>query len=428
MKRSLQFRLMLVMLLAISLVLPAFPQSGRKTRPRETQSTTRDNGRQGDNQTTNQDKPLADNTPTVVGEDGTIRLDTTLVTVPVSVIDRDGKFVPFLKKSDFTIFEDDMRQEIENFESVEVPFNVVLMMDTSNSTQFKLEDIQAAAVSFVRQLRPDDRVMVVSFDSQVRIICGFTSDRYELRDAIFRTRPGGSTKLYEAVDMVVERLEEVQGRKAIVLFTDGVDTTSKRNIATAESTLEMAEESGALVYPIRYDTEESLRRGRNRGYPGGVPPIINIPMPRGRSGRFPRWPFDNLIMNQFPGQWPQGRVPGTNSDDYRVGAVYLQDLADRSGGRLYYAESLGNVSSSFTQIAEELRHQYVVGYYPTNSAKDGSYRSVKVRVNEPGLVVRARKGYRASADTQASRDAAQPEDSRPVLRRRQWTALDPKNP
>ncbi|MBK9315551.1 MAG: VWA domain-containing protein [Acidobacteria bacterium] len=287
MKRSHQFRLMLVMLLAISLVLPAFPQSGRKTRPRETQSTTRDNGRQGDNQTTNQDKPLADNTPTVVGDDGTIRLDTTLVTVPVSVIDRDGKFVPFLKKSDFTIFEDDMRQEIENFESVEVPFNVVLMMDTSNSTQFKLEDIQAAAVSFVRQLRPDDRVMVVSFDSQVRIICDFTSDRYELRDAIFRTRPGGSTKLYEAVDMVVDRLEEVQGRKAIVIFTDGVDTTSKRNIATAESTLEMAEESGALVYPIRYDTEESLRRGRNRGYPGGVPPIINIPLPRRRSGRFP---------------------------------------------------------------------------------------------------------------------------------------------
>ncbi len=426
MNRSQQFRLSLILLLVISLVLPAFPQSGRRTRPRETQSTTRDNSSQNANRTTNEDKPLADNSPTVFGDDGTIRLDTTLVSVPVSVLDRDGKFVPFMKKSDFQIFEDGAKQEIENFESVEVPFNVVLMLDTSNSTRFRLEDIQASAYTFVRQLRPDDRVMVVSFDSRYRVNCDFTSDRYVLRDAIYGTHPGGSTRLYEAMDMVVNRLEEMQGRKAIVIFTDGVDTTSRRSVATAASTLEMVEESGALVYPIRYDTEDSVRGGVRGRNPGGIPPIINIPLPRGRNRRLPRWPFDNLIMNQFPGQWP--RVPGTGSDDYRTGAVYLQELADRSGGRLYYAETLGNVSSAFSQIAEELRHQYVIGYYPTNSAKDGTYRSVKVRVNEAGLVVRARKGYRAASDTQAKGDENQTDDGRPVLKKRQWTGLDPKNP
>ncbi|MGE0103758.1 MAG: VWA domain-containing protein [Blastocatellales bacterium] len=429
MYKSLQARLLITFLLVFGMALPAYPQSGRKTRPREVNPP---NSRQTENQ--NQDKPLADNTPTEVGDDGTIRLDTTLVSVPVSVLDRDGRFVPFLKKADFQIFEDGTKQDIESFESVEVPFNVVLMLDTSNSTRFRLEDIQGAAYAFVGQLRPDDRVMVVSFDSQYRINCDFTSDRYELREAIYGTRPGGSTKLYEAMDMVVQRLEEMQGRKAIVIFTDGVDTSSNKRRATAESTLEMIEESGALVYPIRYDTEESVRGGASRGGTiPGIPPIINIPWPSPRrtprNGRLPRWPFDNLIFNQvsgqFPGQWPQGRIPGTGGGDYAAGAVYLQELADRSGGRLYYAEDLRNVSSAFTQIAEELRHQYVIGYYPTNAEKDGTYRSVKVRVREAGLVVRARKGYRAVAETQARGDSDpnESQDGRPILRRRQWTGV-----
>ncbi len=372
----------------------------------------------GDKQDKTSDKPIVDNTPIVVDENGTIKMDTSLVTIPVSVTDRDGKFVPSLNKRNFQVYEDGVQQEIESFESIETPFHVVLLLDTSNSTQFKFEDIQNAAIAFVDELRQDDQVMVVSFDSRVRFLCEFTSDRSRLRRAIYETRTGGSTKLYEAVDQVVDRLDEVQGRKAIVLFTDGVDTSSRR--ANYQNTIEKVEESGALAYPIRYDTEMDTTRGGVRG----TPPITNNPWPwpapppspRGRR----RWPFVNHLSPQghlFP-QWPQGPVPGQGGgrggDDYRRGARYLQELADRSGGRLYKADTLHYLSQAFSMIAEELRHQYALSYYPTNSQKDGTYRRVKVRVDKPDVVVRARDGYRAAAETQ-------PNDSndRPALKRKQ---------
>src|SRR5262249_60580424 len=120
--------------------------------------------------------------------------------------------------------------------------------------------IQDAAVVFVDQLHPDDQVMVVSFDDKVRIESEFTNNRSQLRNAIFKTRTGGNTKLYDAVHVVLdEQLSRIQGRKAVVLFTDGVDTKSKR--ASAESTMELAEESDALVFPIHYDTEEAVQGG-----------------------------------------------------------------------------------------------------------------------------------------------------------------------
>src|SRR5262245_55159438 len=125
-------------------------------------------------------RPLADNTPITVDETGTIKMDTALVTVPVRVLDRDGKFVPFLKQRAFRLYEDCVEQYIENMTSVETPFHVALVLDTSNSTVFRLEDIQDAAFEFVKLLRQDDQVMVMSFDSKVRVHCDFTNDYEEL--------------------------------------------------------------------------------------------------------------------------------------------------------------------------------------------------------------------------------------------------------
>lgn len=113
-------------------------------------------------------------------------------------------------------------------------------------------------------------------------------------------------------------------------------------------------------------------------------------------------------------------MPGTSRGDYQRGRAYLEEIADRSGGRLYHADTLGSVSSAFSQIAEELRHQYALSYYPTNPNKDGSYRQVKVRVNQPALVVRARDGYRAIDPAQAqTEEQVKDERRRPTLRRRQ---------
>jgi Ca-activated chloride channel homolog len=389
-------------------------QSGRRPLPPPSSQNERQFPKDSEKEKSS-NRPLADNTPVTFDENGTIKMDTALVTIPVSVIDRDGKFVPFLTKRDFRLYEDGVEQDIEIFNSVETPFHVALVLDTSQSTIFKLEDIQDAAFAFVKQLKRDDQVMVVSFDSKVRFHCDFTSDYDELRRAIYETRTGGSTKLYEAVDKVVDRMEPIQGRKAIVLFTDGVDTSSRR--ANYQNTIEKVEESGVLVYPIKYDTEMDYPQGGINGpYNNPWPWPIPSPSPRGRR----RWPFNPFISYQFP-QWPQGRVPpsggGTSSGEYRRAARYLQELADRSGGRLYNADTIYNVSQAFSMIAEELRHQYALGYYPTNAKKDGTYRRVKVRVEKTGMIVRAREGYRSAMDTQAKDDAGGNE--RPELKRKQ---------
>jgi Ca-activated chloride channel family protein len=348
------------------------------------------------------ERPLADTTPVSIDDEGTIRFDTSLVTIPVTVLDRQGRLITDLRKGDFQLYEDGVEQRIDSLQALDLPFNVVLMIDTSGSTRFRLEDIQAAALAFVNQLKGDDRVMVVSFAQKYRVECGLTSDRNELREAIYRTRTGGGTKLYEAVDFVLGELERVEGRKAVVLFTDGVDTSSRR--ASAGSTIERATESGALFYPISYDTQPANgtngRGGRGTSWPGG-PPIFN-PVPRWPGSR--RWPF------LTPYQWP---IPGPSNRsgdaEYLAASRYLAELAESSGGRLAEAGTLGSVSSAFSRIAEELRQQYVLGYYPSNSEKNGTWRQIRVRIApgagsgnnglEGGWVVRARKGYRAEKAT-----------------------------
>jgi len=387
-------------------------QSRRRTVPPPSSPNERQSPKDSDKEK-GPDRPSADNTPETLDENGTIKMDTTLVSIPVSVIDRHGKFIPFLTKRDFRLYEEGVEQDIEIFNSVETPFHVALVIDTSRSTMFKLEDIQDAAADFVKQLKRDDKVMVVSFDNRVRLHCDFTSDYDELRGAIYETRTGGSTKVYDAVDVVIDRMERIQGRKAIVLFTDGVDTASRD--ADYYDTVEKVEESGVLVYPIKYDTETDLQQGgifgpNNNPWPWPIP----SPFPRGRR----RWPFSPPISNQFP-QWPRGRGPqsgGTSPEDYRLAARYLRELADRSGGRLYNADTLNNVSQAFSMIAEELRHQYTLGYYPTNTNKDGTYRRVKVRVEKSGMVVRAREGYRAATDIQEKNETVGNE--RPELKRK----------
>ncbi|MFN6203171.1 MAG: VWA domain-containing protein [Acidobacteriota bacterium] len=341
------------------------------------------------------ERPLADTTPVQIDESGTIKLDTSLVTIPVTVIDRQGRFVPDLRKQNFRLYEDNVEQQIDGFHSIDVPFNVVLMIDTSGSTRFRLEDIQEAAVSFVNQLKREDQVMVVSFATRHRIECEFTNDRDVLREAIYQTRTGGGTKLYNAVDSVLDLLEQVEGRKAVVLFTDGVDTLSRR--ASAISTVERAEESGVLFYPIKYDTSDSPGIQRRPGSSPGVPPIYipnrnGWPFPGGRR----RWPLQEPGPQRWNSQWPRGgRLPGQNAE-YNTAHQYLSDLAEYSGGRLSEAGSLASVSSAFRLIAEELRQQYALSYYPSNTTQNGAWRQIRVRVDRSEYVVRSRKGYRAA--------------------------------
>lgn len=415
MKYPVAVRYFVVFLLTAGMFLTAPAQSGRKGKPKPNtqnqQAAEAEKEKEEDKKAA--ERPLADNTPTAVSDDGTIKLETAIVTIPVSVTDREGRLLSDLKKREFRIYEDGVEQQIESFQSIEVPFHVVLLLDTSMSARFKLSDIQAAALAFVNQLRAEDKVIVVSFDSSVYLMCDFTSDREQLRQAIYRTKTGGSTKLFEAVDLSIsEALKPIRGRKAVVLFTDGVDTASRRSTAT--STLNLVEESDALVFPIRYDTEfDDPQAGVNTPRTGPFP----LPGGGGGGGKRPRFPFPfagQFVNFQFPGQWPQGKVP-TPAGDYRRAEVYLKDLADRSGGKLFFANSLQNLSDSFSMIAEELRHQYAVSYYPSNSVRDGSYRRIKVKVSREEAIVRARDGYRATpagAQAEAKENRKRPEFKR----------------
>jgi Ca-activated chloride channel family protein len=307
-------------------------------------------------------------------EGDVIKIDTTLVTVPFSVKDRNGRYIPDLRREDFRVFEEGVEQKITYFATVDQPFTVVLVIDTSNSTNFKLEDIQEAAISFVNQLRADDRVMVVSFDDQINVLSEPTNDFDKLTRAIRRTRTGGGTRLYDAVDQVINKhLKRINGRKAVVLFTDGVDTSSRR--ATYESTVRDAEELDALIYPVAYDTRDSM---------GSIGGGGQIPLPGGRGGIIIGTPFPRL-----PG--PTGG--GTTQEEYRRASAYLSELAQKTGGRVYNGSSTIGLSQAFAWVAEELRRQYSLGYYPSPHGQEGQRRQIKVRVGQPSLIVNARDSY-----------------------------------
>ena len=450
----------------------------------------------GANRDPNQQKPTTpqkDAGPEEVGEGDVVKVDTTLVSIPVAVMDRNGKYIPNVTKDEFRIWEDDVEQKVAYFASTEKPFTVALVIDTSASTRYKIEEIQDAAISFVNQLRPDDKVLVVSFDDKIKGADRRpTSDRATLRNWILDTRIGSGTRLYDAVDQIINSVfNHIDGRKAIVLFTDGVDTTSKN--ATYETTLRDAEENDALIYPIEYDTSGDMgiffpngggwpgggsRRGGGRNYPstgGNYPNGGGQNYPNGNGGgNYPsggrNYPngngrgnnpnggnnpnsngrnnpnnnsgggsiFDVLgaILNGggvfgggYPngggggrnrGNWPGGGGgAGTTRAEYEIADQYLHDLARVSGARLYDSEQT-NLNVAFQSVAEELRRQYSLGYYPKNRPQPGERRNIRVRVNRPELVVRTRDSYvfqPGASQSQSAQGNTQPVSKPPVLRK-----------
>jgi VWFA-related protein len=330
--------------------------------------------------------------PEEVSEGDVLRVDTTFVTVPVSVLDRQGRFVPNLRREDFSVLENGVEQSIAYFENAEKPFTVALLLDVSPSTQFHISEIKEAAIAFAKQLRPQDRVLIISFSDEVLLLTEATNDISTITQVVLtNVKEGNSTRLYDAVHLAVkERLDRIPGRKAMVLFTDGVDTGSFS--ANYQSTLYEAEELDALIYPIRYDTSDYMRAYQNAGS-GNVTVVT----------RSSSWPFGSRTTTQtIYGSPINGGVPvpGTTKADYDRADQYLHALADKSGGRLYQANDTTQLSEAFTRIAQELRWQYSIGYYPKTATEEtGERRQIKVRVHQPDLAVKARDSYMRSSGT-----------------------------
>ena len=406
-------------------------------------------GAQAIAQTSNQ-KP----TPPQDQEVDTLKIDTNLVTVPVIASSRTGSYIADLKKEEFKLSEDGTPQEISFLATVNAPFAVVLMLDTSDSAQEKLLPIQRAAIAFLDQLGPNDKVKIISFDGELHDWTDFTSNKETLRNAILKTRTAHDTRVYDAVQLALNSLRPIRQRKAIVIFTDGMDWHSESS--TFESTIRDLDESGVIVYPIRFDTRaetEQLARKQEAESNGvGLPTssILRLPtsgttpttfpssdpfpvpaQPRGSLpipppsvifGRQNRLPPANSPTDPFPDTTPRSdprnrdpnRDPNRNPDPsqapgtaprndtissmldnlYLMADSYLHDLADRSGGQLYRADTVASLPQAFAAIAAELRTQYLLGYYPTNKNQDGAYRKIQVKTSRKDVAVRARPGYR----------------------------------
>ncbi len=301
-------------------------------------------------------------------DDGEIlRIETNLITIPVSVFDRNGLYIPGLRQNEFKIFEDGVEQEIAYFGTTDKPFTVAIVIDVSPSTAYRIEEIQRAAMAFVNQLEPQDSVIVIEFDHGVNVLTEVTKDRERIARAIRKADFGDGTSLYNAVDEALRKqLGRIPGRKAVVLFTDGVDTTSRKN--SYDGTLNYAEETDSLIFPIYYNTY-----------------------------------FDNRARttSRFPDIFGGTTIySGTSAEEYALGRRYLEELAEATGGRVFRPEATpGGLTRAFEGIAEELRRQYNIGFVPLEEGETGQRKNIKVRVNRPNLIIRARDSYIVGSTT-----------------------------
>ena len=280
-----------------------------------------------------------------------IRIDTDLITVPVTVLDREGRYIANLKKEDFKIFENGIEQEVAFFESAEQQVTVILLLDVSGSMFDDFDELLNSASTFLNQLRQDDQIMVVAFNERVEVLLGFKSVK-DVRNKKLKVKKDGSppvTMVYDAVEFGLKKMKKIRGRKAIILFSDGAGSGYS---ASAKSNFQDAEENEALIYTIWFDTTPKIR-------------------------------LSHESENDFRKRLEKSEF----------GGKYMQNLAQISGGRSYQIEKIVDLEKTFQTIVDELKQQYNLGYYPKTEGKKGERRQIRVKVNQPNLAVRARSSY-----------------------------------
>ncbi len=326
---------------------------------------------------------------------GTIRFNTDLVTVDAIVTDRSGAQISgVLRASDFTIYEDGVPQKINSFSATDAPFNLALLLDTSGSASAEIELMRRAALRFLDELRPLDRVAVVQFSKEVETLQGLTSDREEIEEALGRLKPGTGTSFYDSMKLTIDEVfNGVEGRKAVVALTDGVDSFGDM---TFERLLPLIESSNVLAYFLELDTEEFTRAGMTRDCESES----HFEFSRKQFKKYLTEYGKGIVMseNQPHCLLSQTERMRVNRRLYESARRELREMADKTGGRVYPVKDLRQIEPAYSQIASELRTFYSMSYYPTNENRNGKWRTLRVKVNRPGLVVKTRPGYRAPLD------------------------------
>ena len=352
-------------------------------------------------------KPVTPSNGDELDEGDVVRVETQLVSVPAVVTDGSGRPIPGLRPDNFRLIEDGQVQTITNFGTKETPFEIALLLDTSGSTRDDVALIRAAANSFIAALRPGDRVAVISFNqaqtftdpvASVEVLTQLTDDRETLRTAIENLGASNGTPYYDALERVADSVfrdpprDEVRGRRAIVALTDGVDSASNSDFATAKLKLSRA---GIACYFIQVNTEDFVEdRLMKDCRDDGQLTLSQRQIERYRRMFFPSAKaetFDNFCQ-----MGPFERM-SISRELYNLARREMNDLAKGSGGRSFVAATLADARAAFARVAADIGTLYSLGYYPTNKARDGKYRAIKLEVRglKEKAEIRARDGYYA---------------------------------
>jgi Ca-activated chloride channel family protein len=275
-----------------------------------------------------------------------LRVETTLVLIPVAVTDAQNRFVLGLQKEDFHVLEENVEQTVAVFSGEEAPLSVGLVFDESGSMDYKLRNAQAAVAQFLKTMNADDEAFLVEFNDTAKLSVGFTSHTEEIQNALKKAQPGGLTAMLDAINLALGEMKKAKNsRKAIVIVSDGGDNHSQYTTAQIES---LVREADVQIYAM------------------GV--------------------FETSLSFGLPAEEVSG-------------PKLLSEIATQTGGRAFSAALTGDLPSVAARIAVELRNQYVLGYYPKNPSRDGKYRHVEVKIAQPHGVspvkVHWRLGYYA---------------------------------
>ena len=305
-------------------------------------------------------------------DDDVIKVDSSVVRLNVGVVDGKGRPITRLNKENFTVYEDGVKQNILQFEPTVAPFSVVMLLDMSGSTLGFRETIRQSASRFIDALAPEDRVAVIEFYDKVNLRNDFTTDRRIIANSINVANGRGKTQLYKAIDFAVEKLEkEGKRRKAIIVLTDGVDSTVRDE---DREFLEKSKETDISTV-IKPEKNDALSRLLNKSDAQGIT-IYPLALPTGD-------PFK--LADPTPAQIAM----------FSAARSRLQILAERTGGTLNAINRLEEMGKLYAAVAADLRALYTVEYQSSNDKRDGKWREIRIDVNNPELISRTRQGYYA---------------------------------
>ena len=271
------------------------------------------------------------------------RSTVDIVSLNVTVVDGASHYITDLEQTDFSVFEDGVKQDVVFFTRRPQPIAMSLLLDSSASMEEKLQTLQLAATNFVKRLKPTDLAQVIDFDSRVAIRQAFTSNQAELEAAILQTSSGGSTSLHNAIYVSLKELGKIKAqneedvrRQALIVFSDGEDTSS---LVSFEEVLDLAKRSETSIYTIALRGNDTSTRG------------------------------------------------------FREAEFVMRQLAQETGGRSFFPAKIEDLNGVYSQIADELASQYTIGYTSKNPRNDGAFRRIVIQVARPNVTARTKRGY-----------------------------------